>query len=240
MKMSIDLNSTRGNKLLALLPGDDLEDVANRLEPVSLTHGMMLGEEGQPIEHVYFLTKGICSVIAKTPEGARAEAGIFGYDGYIPTSAIADVDVYTYDVYVQLDSAGYRIQYDDFRYLMENRRNFLKVIIRAIEAFAVQLAYTAVSNAIHDVNERLARWLLMCDDRIEGRELPLTHDFISMMLAVRRPSVTTALHVLEGNGLIRAERGLVTIRNRERLEEFAADAYGKPEQAYKRLMSGII
>ncbi|MNV59084.1 hypothetical protein D3C71_1514860 [compost metagenome] len=79
----------------------------------------------------------------------------------------------------------------------------------------------------------------MCDDRIDGNELPLTHDFISMMLAVRRPSVTTALHVLEGNGFIRADRGLVTIRDREGMEQFAADAYGKPEKAYERLMSGL-
>lgn len=237
--MPIDKNSPRGNKLLSILPSEEFEDVARRLKPVSLTHGTMLGKEGEPVEHVYFLTQGICSVIARTPEGARAEAGIFGRDGYIPTSAVADVDVYTYDVYVQLDARGYRVNYDDFRQMMEGRRNFFKVMIRAIEAFAVQLAYTAVSNAVHDVNERLARWLLMCDDRVDGNELPLTHDFISMMLAVRRPSVTTALHVLEGNGLIRAERGLITIKDRGRLEEFAADSYGKPEKAYERLLSGL-
>jgi CRP-like cAMP-binding protein len=237
--MAADTTSVRGNKLLAFLPADDLDQIRPHLEPVHLIQGALLGEEGQSIDHVYFLTEGICSVIARTPDGARAEAGIFGFDGYIPTSAIADVDVYTYDVYVQLDSRGYRISYDHFRRLMDGRRNLFKVMIRAIEAFAVQLAYTAVSNAVHDVNERLARWLLMCDDRIVGNELPLTHEFISMMLAVRRPSVTTALHVLEGNGFIKAERGLVTIRDRKRLEEFAADAYGKPEQAYERLMRDL-
>jgi CRP-like cAMP-binding protein len=89
------------------------------------------------------------------------------------------------------------------------------------------------------VNERLARWILMCHDRISGDELSLTHEYISVMLAVRRPSVTTALHVLEGNGFIRSTRGIVTIRNRTALEEFARDAYGRPEEEYRRLMKDL-
>lgn len=112
-------------------------------------------------------------------------------------------------------------------------------MIRSIEGFAVQLAYTAVSNAIHEVTERLARWLLMCHDRVPGNEITLTHEFLSMMLGVRRPSITTSLHILEGNGYIRAERANITIRNRAALEEFAQDAYGKPEREYRRLMKDL-
>lgn len=100
----------------------------------------------------------------------------------------------------------------------------------------MQTSYTALSNAVHPVDERLARWLLMCHDRVDGDELALTHEFLSLMLAVRRPSVTTALHVLEGNRFITAERGYITIRDRRRLEEFAGDAYGRPEAEYKRLI----
>jgi len=122
---------------------------------------------------------------------------------------------------------------------MRENQNFSTIMIRLIEAFAVQLAYTAVSNAAHDVNERLARWILMCHDRVSGDELHLTHEFISLMLSVRRPSVTTSLHVLEGNGFIRAERGLITVRKRAALEDFARDAYGKPEEEYKRLMADL-
>jgi CRP-like cAMP-binding protein len=89
------------------------------------------------------------------------------------------------------------------------------------------------------VSERLARWLLMCHDRVQGNEIELTHEFLSLMLAVRRPSITTSLHILEGNGFIKAERGNITIRNRAALEEFAHDAYGKPEMAYRRLMKDL-
>lgn len=102
----------------------------------------------------------------------------------------------------------------------------------------VQTSYTALSNAVHPIAERLARWLLMSDDRLDG-DLPLTHEFLSIMLAVRRPSVTTALHVLEGNGFIRAARGSIVVRDRAALEEFAGDAYGVPEAEYERLIGPL-
>ena len=131
------------------------------------------------------------------------------------------------------------MDYGCFRGWMDHNRNFSKVMIRSIEAFSVQLSYTAISNAVHDVTERLARWLLMCHDRVPGDEIALTHEFISLMLAVRRPSVTTSLHILEGNGFIKSERSNIIMRNRPAMEEFAHDAYGKPEEEYRRLMKNL-
>jgi CRP-like cAMP-binding protein len=108
---------------------------------------------------------------------------------------------------------------------------------RYTQAMAVQTSATAFANAEHTVEMRLARWLLMCHDRTDGDDLGLTHEFLSMMLGVRRPGVTTAIHVLEGNHLIRASRGLITVRNREGLETLADNAYGMPEAEYARLMA---
>ncbi len=116
---------------------------------------------------------------------------------------------------------------------------FSNLLARYIQAFGSQISFTALSNAVHSIDERLARWLLMCHDRVDGDEIALTHEFISLMLAVRRPSVTTALHVLEGYKLIRSERGRITIRDRQALETFAGDAYGKPEQEYSRLIGDL-
>jgi CRP-like cAMP-binding protein len=178
-------------------------------------------------------------VIARTPEGTQCEAGIFGYEGYIPSSAVAGVELASFDVAIQLDAEGHRMPFNAFRQQMETNRDFAKVMIRSLEGFAVQVAYTAVSNAVHDVTERLARWLLMCHDRVSSDEIALTHDFLSFMLAVRRPSVTTSIHVLEGMRLIRAERANITIRDRAGLEEFARDAYGKAEKEYERIMAGL-
>ena len=113
------------------------------------------------------------------------------------------------------------------------------LLLRYAQAFSVQTSFTALSNAVHPIEERLARWLLMCHDRVEGNEVPLTHEFLSLMLAVRRPTVTTALHVLEGNRFITAERGLITIRDRPRLEEFAGNSYGRAETEYERLIGRI-
>ncbi len=229
----------RLNKLLELLPESDAADVFPALDLVDLPQHVILSEAGKPIDHVYFLTEGIGSVFVTTPEGRHAEAGIFGYEGYIPTSAVADVAVSTFNVNMQIPGQAYRMPYSAFRKAMRENTNFEKIMIRAIEGFAVQLAYTAVSNAAHEVSERLARWLLMCHDRVTGDDIYITHDFIALMLSVRRPSVTTSLHILEGNGFIRSERGVIRMRDRAGLEEFAHDAYGQPEREYKRLMSEL-
>jgi len=237
--MSFPPQHAGANKLLALLSPSDYDAVIHETTYVELPRGRILAKRGKPIENVYFLTAGIGSIVITTTEGRRAEAGIFGFDGYIPTSAIAGVETSSYDVFVQVAAEGYEMPYDKFRLWMEENRRFSKIMIRSIEAFSIQLAYTAVSNAIHDVTQRLARWLLMCDDRISGHEIALTHEFLSVMLAVRRPSVTTSLHILEGLGLIKSERGVVIIRNRQELERYARDAYGWPERESARLMQGV-
>lgn len=237
--MAAPSQSFMQNKLLSVLPHEDYHLIAPDLRRVILPRGTTIAEEGKQIDLVYFLTSGIGSILATTPEGHRCEAGVFGAEGYVPTSAIAGVEWAAHDVVIQLDAEAYAMGYSEFRGWMERNRSFSTVMIRSIEGFAVQLAYTAISNAIHEVTERLARWLLMCHDRVPGNEIALTHEFLSMMLGVRRPSITTSLHILEGNGYIKAERANITIRNRAALEEFAQDAYGKPEREYRRLMKDL-
>ncbi|WP_313529730.1 Crp/Fnr family transcriptional regulator [Shinella sp.] len=237
--MSASLRSAPANNLLQLLPAIDFEMLAPDLKYGVFSRGTMLAIRDQPIDAIYFLTSGIGSVVIKTPKGRRAEAGIFGFDGYIPTAAVTGARVSSYDVAVQIDAEGYSMDFDDFRRWMDHSKPFVQIMNRSMEGFAVQLAHTAVSNAVHDVNERLARWLLMCHDRSRSDEMAVTHELLSVLLGVRRPSVTTALHVLEGDGFIRSLRGSVVIRDRAGLEEFAHDSYGRPEAEYRRLMSGL-
>lgn len=236
--MAAPLRSAPANNLLQLLPDVDFQMLAPDLKLAFLPKGTSLACQGEPIDAVYFLTSGIGSVVITTPGGRRAEAGIFGFDGYIPTSAVTGARISSYDVAVQLDAEGYSMDYDDFRRWMNQSKCFVQIMNRSMESFAVQLAHTAVSNAVHEVNERLARWLLMCHDRSRSDEMAVTHELLSVLLGVRRPSVTTALHVLEGEGLIRSLRGSVIIRNRPGLEAFARDCYGRPEAEYRRLMGG--
>jgi CRP-like cAMP-binding protein len=237
--MLISNKSSIENKLLALLPARDFDLVSRDLEHVDLPRRTPLAKFREPFTHIHFLTSGIASVVVVTPEGNKVEGGIFGCEGYVPTSATTGIETSPHDVNIQLAGAGYRMNFEAFRSLMKRSDSFAKVVGRSMEAFAIQLSYTAASNAIHDVNERLARWILMCHDRVDGDEINLTHDFMSLMLAVRRPSVTTALHILEGNGFIRSTRGTITIRDRAALEEFARDAYGRPEEEYRRLMNDL-
>jgi len=234
--MTVLNQALMANKLLAALPAADFEAVAHYLEPVELPWGTIIAKPGEPVEYVYFLTQGIGSVIAVTSEGRRVEAGLFGFEGYAPAHVAAGVRLSPHEVVIQVEANGYRMTFDQFQKAMEASRNLRSVIQLSVAAFLVQVSYTAASNALHSVEERLARWLLMCDDRIQGGELRLTHDYIAVMLAVRRPSVTTALHILEGNRFIRSERGLITMRDRKAMEEFAGEAYGKPEEYYRSVI----
>jgi CRP-like cAMP-binding protein len=108
-----------------------------------------------------------------------------------------------------------------------------------VEAFQVQVAHTALSHGSYTLEERLARWLLMCHDRLDGDDLPLVHEFLSLMLGVQRSGVTLALHMLEAGDMIRAKRGLITITDRGKLEDVAGGSYGVPEAEYRRLIGAF-
>ncbi|MHA6299284.1 Crp/Fnr family transcriptional regulator [Devosia sp. CAU 1758] len=229
-------NLQYANKLLQSLPEADLRHLSPFLEPVSLDKDKQLALANQPIEHVYFPESGVGSIVAGTPEGHEAEAGLFGREGFGPISPALGIDRSPFDVFVQIPGEGYRLPITVFNEHMLANADIAQKLRAFAHVMNVQMTCTGLSNAVHQVDERLARWLLMCHDRGDGDEIVLTHEFLSLMLAVRRPSVTTALHTLEGNHFITAQRGHITMRNRDKLEEFAVDTYGKPESEYRRLL----
>lgn len=223
------------NKFLLALPDHERDEIVRHLEPIALPREFVLADAGQKIDYVYFFDTGICSVVVKSPEGQQVEAGIFGREGFGPMAIAAGVTTNSLDTYVQVAGEGHRLKADIFVDLLARSDELKRLSLISTYLHGLQVTYTALSNAVHQVDERLARWLLMCHDRTEGDEIALTHEFIALMLAVRRPSVTTALHTLEGARFILAERGHITIRDRKGLEDFAADAYGAPEAEYARL-----
>jgi CRP-like cAMP-binding protein len=224
------------NRLLALLPEHELQDVLPALEAIELPRGFVIVGAEASIEHVYFLCSGIGSVVTVAAETQRAEAGMFGREGFAPTSAGVGGTISVQEVLIQVEGHGFRMPLGAVTSALAANPTFSNLLARFIQAFSAQISYTALSNITCQVDERLARWLLMCHDRVDGDEISLTHDFISLMLGVRRPSVTTALHVLEGQKLIQAERGRITIRDRKGMMDFAARTYGKPEEEYRRLI----
>jgi CRP-like cAMP-binding protein len=231
--------SVMSNRLLRRLSEEAFQLLAPNLEPIDLPNRFSIAEAGKPIHYAYFLSSGIASIVAESPEGQRAEAGLFGREGWSPTALLVAVEDSANDIFMQVAGSGHRVARSPFLELLEASASFRRLLMLFNQTLATQTSYTALSNAVHHIDERLARWLLMCHDRVDGDEIALTHEFLSLMLAVRRPSVTTALHVLEGNRFIYAERGYITIRDRGGLEAFAADTYGRPEKEYQDLIGPL-
>jgi CRP-like cAMP-binding protein len=224
--------------VLAKLAAEDWAAISEHLEPIELPFKSSLGQGGEPIEFVYFPASSIASIVASS-EQEQVEVGLFGRDGFSSVEAVLGSVRSVHTSFMQVADAGHRIAYPHLVGLLVKRSSLYPQLLPFVHALYAQTGFTALSNAVHMVDERLARWLLMCHDRSEGDEMPLTHEFLSVMLAVRRSSVTSAIHVLEGNHFISAERGYITIRRREAMEEFASAAYGQAEQEYSRLIGRL-
>ena len=224
------------NLLLGALQAEDVAIVRPLLEPVTLNVRDSAEKADEPISWVYFPDHGIISVVAQSGPDQQIEAGLIGREGMSGLSVLLGSDRSPHEVYVQVAGAGHRIARDALRATLVERPGLQVVFLRYAQSFAVQTAHTALANGAAKIEERLSRWLLMAHDRIDGPQLPLTHEFMALMLGVRRAGVTDALHRLEGLALIRSTRGLVTILDREGLEVNAGAFYGGPEREYARLM----
>src|SRR3954466_12371993 len=224
------------NRLLAALTPDAFWLLQPHLEPVPLGLRQWVIETQQPIQHVYFPEHGIVSVLADTSQG-RIEVGLIGPEGMAGLPVVLGIDHSPYGYMVQADGEALRIPAQDLRTAMRHSPSLHSAFLRYTHALMVQTAQTAYANAGFTIEARLARWVLMTDDRLERDDLPLTHDFLAMMLGVRRPGVTLAMQALEGGGLIQAKRGSITVLDRTGLEALAKDAYGLAEAEYARVMA---
>jgi CRP-like cAMP-binding protein len=222
------------NLLLSRLTRKDFR-ILGDLEPISLPLRYVQEEADAPIRYIYFAESGLASKIAITDSGERLEVGVIGRDGMTGLAVVNGGDRSPDETFIQAAGEGFRISAHRLRKAMESSRSLRQILLRFNQAFSVQVAHTALANGRYSVSERLARWLLMSQDRL-GDELPLTHEFLSLMLGVRRPGVTEALQRLESLGAIRATRRHIEIRNRGKLEDCASGCYGKPEAEYERLM----
>ena len=234
--MAVFRGSVVHNRLLAVLTPDDFALLEPKLERVPLDLDTVLIEANQPIQHVVFPESGIVSTVANTDEG-RIEVGFVGREGLVGIPIILGTDQTPHTSMVQAAGEGLRISADDLRAVIQARPSIFRPLGLYTQALIIQMGQTAYANATFNIEARLARWLLMAQDRTGGSELLLKHEFIAMMLGVRRPGVTTATHVLEGMQSIRAKRGRITVTDREKLLELAGDAYQVAEDEYERLMA---
>jgi len=212
------------NLLLSRLSASDFALIEPHLEPVDLPVRKVLERRGKPIKAICFPESGFASVVA---DGRKRpiEVGLIGREGMTGLPVILGNDRNSNEVFMQAAGKGRCLRAGDLRKAIEKSPSLHLSLLRYAHEFLEQTMRTAVANARSKIEERLARWLLMADDRIDGTDLPLTHDFLAMMLGVRRPGVTMAMQGLEREGVVARKRGHVVIIDRQALEKMSNGTY---------------
>lgn len=233
--MSIQ-QATISNRLLLRLSVADFARIAPHASRRSFQHGDLLIESGQPIQDFYFPNSGMISIVTDDD----SEVGLVGLEGVSGIPALLGVESGPLRAMCQMPSDGTVIAVADFLAAAAASASMGDVMLRYVHTFTIQVAHTAYANGNFTLEQRLARWILMCNDRRAEDAIVVTHEFLSMMLNVRRPGITVATHVLEGHGFIRAKRGRIEVRDVERLRDFADGSYGLAEAEYERVLSGPV
>jgi CRP-like cAMP-binding protein len=213
------------HRLLAALAPDDLERLRPHMEPVQLPQGTVLLRPHEPIAHVYFLEAGLSSDVAIAGFDRPVECGLAGFDGFIGLPVVLGTEQGIHESIMQIGGHGYRIPSAEVQRAIAERAALRGILLKFAHVFTSQSAQSAACNARHKTEQRLARWLLLAHDRMADDRVPLTHDHLALMLGVRRAGVTVALHSLEGEKLVRAGRGKVTVLDRPGLEGRSCACY---------------
>jgi CRP-like cAMP-binding protein len=233
----IDQSSCR-NLLLRSLKEEDFALLAPHLRRVSLDTSQVLATPGDPIAVVCFPEVGIVTLSDFGHEGGRIGIGHTGYEGFVGWQVLLGCDRSSHEARVTAEGGvALHVSPAALREACRASDGLRDLLLRFVHAFVIQMGRTVVSSLTQPVDVRLSRWTLMAHDRVEGDEIKVTHDEIAVMLAVRRASVTDALHILEGESLIRATRGRVLVRDRCGLRRIAGDTYGFFEAEYSRLIA---
>jgi CRP-like cAMP-binding protein len=236
MAPSAETTPAPRNRLLALLPPDDLARLWPRLEPAELSLRQVLHEPNNPIGSVYFPETGYVSMLAYLEDGDAAEVGLIGYEGMVGLPVLLGADSDDLEAMVQSPGTALRIDTAAFRDALEWLPVLRTLLLRYALVHQGQVARTAACNGRHHTDQRLARWLLMAHDRSQGDEFPMTHEFLSMMLGVRRAGITVAAGQLQKAGFIRYERGCIEVTDRPGLESAACECYGVVRRAQDSLL----
>ena len=216
------------NKLLESLSTDDFNLLEPHLECVTLGLRKSLERPNRRIEAAYFPEAGFASVVAVQPNGKQVEVGLIGREGMTGLPIVFGNHRSPHATYIQAPGTGKCIPAAELRKATQGSLSLRDSLLKFVQAFGVQTTHTAICNVQSRLDARLARWLLMAHDRIGKDTLTLTHEFLSLMLGVRRPGVTEALHTLREQGLIAYGRGLITVQDRKGMERKAAQPMASP------------
>ena len=218
------------NLILLAISDGDYASLRPHLEYVSLPNHLVLNEGGEKLEFVYFLNHGVISLVVVMKDGKKAEAGIVGNEGFTGTPASVGLTRSPLQAVVQISGDGFRVRVAALQSTLRTTPDLRLMLSRYAVVQGMQVAQTAACNRLHSVKQRLARWLLMTQDRVDAALLPITHDFLATMLGTDRPSVSLAAGVLQKKELIEYTRGAVKIVHRRKLEAAACECYGITQQ----------
>jgi CRP-like cAMP-binding protein len=223
------------NRILASLPKAEIARIAPNLSTLTLPRGKALLNPDEESAYAYFLESGLASVVVEMANGNTVETSVIGSEGIVGIPGLLGTKSMPARIFMQIPGAGYRIKAARLQEEFEKSGTLRKLISRYFQANLVATAQTAACNRLHDIAERLARWLLICHDRMESDTFSITHEFLGHMLGTPRSTVTLAAGILHKAGLVDYSRGQVHIRNRSGLESAACECYQTIRKEFDRL-----
>jgi CRP-like cAMP-binding protein len=225
----------RKNRLLSALSQDNFDKFFSNLTPVRLAQRHVLYEIGAPIEYVYFIEDGLSSILTTMADGACVEVGMVGREGMVSVAALLGGEVSVQHVVMQLPGSALRASASACKAAFDQSDAVREVFLRFFETTLNLSTQTAACNRLHTAEQRCARWLLMSSDRIQSDLLPLTHEYLSAMLGIRRARVSEIAGELQRSALIRYHHGQITIIDRDGLAATACECYRLDREQFDRL-----
>ena len=219
-----------GNVILLSMCNSEYGLFRPHLEYVELPDHLVLHEAGAKLDFAYFPNRGLISFVVAMEDGKTAEAGVVGNEGFAGIPAAVGLSRSPLQAVVQISGDGFRVEVEALQKILESAPHLQLLLSRFAVVQGMQVAQTAACNRLHEIEQRLARWLLMAQDRVDSGVLPITHDFLATMLGTNRSSVSLAAATLRKKNLIRYTPGAVTIVNRKKLESLACECYGIMQQ----------
>lgn len=226
--------------MLAALPEDEFTRLKSSLEPVSLRLGEVIYESGEQLDHVYFPTTAIISLLYIMENGSTAEIGMAGNDGLVGVALFMGGSTTPNRAIVQSAGNAFRLRSKALQFEFHLGGEFQKTLLRYTQYLMTQISQTAVCNRLHSVEQQLCRWLLINHDLLQTNKLVMTHDLIANMLGVRREGVSIAAGNLQRKGFIKYVRGTITMLDRKGLENNACECYKVVKEEYDRLLGKYI
>src|ERR1700723_4182410 len=213
------------NKLLLAIPDEEFRKIRSRLQFIELPHHLTLHHPHQSVRFAHFPNAGLISLVVELKDGRTVEAGLLGNEGASGMPAVLGLSKSPLREIVQIEGDAFRVRVNALRELLPSTPILQATLNRYAAGLAMQVAQTAACNRLHKIEERLSRWLLIAQDRLDSGIVPITHDFLATMLGTDRPSVTVAAGLLQTKQILEYKRGSVKIVNRKKLEQFACECY---------------